>query len=181
MTIAIPNTAHSVGNVDAVPVKKDGTWYQYELVCHGGQTRAYADSPRDLIPHLIDGYANLTDAKKRGAARTRYAVDAQVRLQARINATVPEFTASPEEAAILLGGRAQQPAIATWSASVPLVLIDTFYAPHTDQLAPVSEIADVAAPPNLWWLTPAAGEFPFLESLHDLGIVDLNIAKDMAP
>jgi len=181
MVVATPNTITDTGDLGAVPVKPDGNWYRYELICHAGQTRCYADSPHELLTYLIDGYGDLTSAHEQGAARTRYAVDVQVRLQARVNATAPNVTTSSEEEAILFGGRADQPTVTTWATSVPLVLVDTFYVPHTDQPAPVSEIADVAAPPNVWWLTPAAGEFPFLESLHNLGVVTLNTAKDVTP
>jgi hypothetical protein len=164
-----------------VPAKSDGTWYRYEMVCYTERTRVYADTPHELIAYLIPGYDTLTGSHDQGVARTRYAVDVQVHTQANINATVAQFAASAAERDILFGGRAQQPTIETWASTVPLVLIDTFYQPHTDQPAPVSDIADVADPENIWWLTPAAGEFAFLESLAHTGFIGFHVAKDVTP
>ena len=160
-----------------IPTRPDGTYYRYEMICDSGWTRMYDDSVVSLLTHLIPGYTKLDDMG-RLAARIRHAVDSQVTLQAQLNVF---FAATPRddvEQQVLLSPRHQPPAPGEWNCEIPLVLVDAFYSPYSDLVRPVSGIADVAMPPNLWWLRPAAGELEYLKSLHEASIIDMHIAKN---
>lgn len=178
MAILVRNVsqAEKVGALK-IPTRPDGSFYRYELICDGGWSRVYDDTTQGLLGHLIPGYLGLNDEQKI-TARIRHAVDSQVRLQAQLNAF---FAAAPRTAAeddILNGPRSVQPDVAQWDCTVPLVVIDAFYDPYTDRPRPVSGLADVAMPPNIWWLRPADSESEYLASLHETSLVDLHVSKD---
>ena len=170
------SAAEDVDNIE-IPTRPDGSFYRYEMVCDGGWSRLYDDSVVSLLTHLIPGYTRLDDSE-RLTARIRHAVDAQVNLQTRLNTF---FAASPrtdEEQRVLYGPRHTPPAVAEWGCEVPLILVDAFYAPYSDLPRTYSTIADVAIPPNIWWLHPAEGEFEYLRSLHETSFLDLHIARN---
>jgi len=160
-----------------VPTRPDGTYYRFELICDGGWSRVYDDTTSGLLGHMIPGYLALTHEQQL-AARIQHAVDNQVRLQAQLNSFFNNTPRTTVEDDILNGCRDAQPLVAQWDCAVPLVAIDTFYAPYTDNQIPVSGIADVAMPPNLWWLKPGHGELEYLRSLHEASLVDLHISKE---
>lgn len=162
-----------------IPTRPDGSYYRYEMVCEGGRTRLYDDSIVGLLTHLIPGYTALND-QQRLTARTRHAVDLQVRIQAQLNTFFAAYPRTDAENAILFAPRHQPPQTDLWSCAVPLVLVDTFYAPYADLPTPTSELADTDDAPNVWWLRPAAGDMEYLRSLHLASVIDLNITKDEA-
>jgi len=160
-----------------VPTRPDGSFYRYEMICDGGWTRVYDDSAVNLLTHLIPGYTRYND-EQRLAARIRHAVDCQVRLQARLNVFFAASPRDPMEQHVLYGHRNTPPEVREWKSPIPLVLVDAFYAPYTEMPTPYSAIADVAMPPNLWWLRAAESELEYLRSLHETSVIDLHIARD---
>lgn len=160
-----------------VPTRTDGAYYRFEMIFDNGGYRAYDDRPAGLLQYLIPAY-NKLNRKQRLQARIKHAVNAQVRLQAKLNNFFEDSPRTPSEEKILNDTRVYQPRLSQWDCPVPLVLVDSFYQPYGDYQPPVSGIADVAIPPNLWWLRPAKSEFEYLRSLHETSIIDLHMAKD---
>jgi len=147
------------------PVRSDGQAYRYELIYDGGRWRAYADDFPLLVAELIDGYAELTDEAERAAARTDYAVRVQVISQAQLIVDRSLDECAPEDEAVLMGTRDTPPVVETWRAPVPLVLVTSFYAPHTDTPQPTAE-----PPGEILWIDPS-DDRSLLLSLHRIGII----------
>jgi hypothetical protein len=154
------------GRVTA-PIHTDGTPYRYEMVHGAGTRRTYADDPVDLVAALIPGYAGSRDPVEAARARIVHAAQLQVTVQAAVNVELGTADCSPEEREILSADRAVPPAVAQWSAPVPLVLVDCFYAPVTDLPRPVP-----LAPGEIRWLRPAT-DWDHLRSLAELGVIVL--------
>lgn len=178
------------GEAPTSPVHEDGTRYPYAMHFDGGKYIGYADSPAELLGLLINGYADL-DPQGQQEARIRLAIGVQTVVQAAINAEAMSSDAweelSDEERAILNGPRYEQPhgwgdpegMGDVWeSEDVPLVLVETGYAPYSDIDKPISGIADVLNPPNIYWLRPV-DEFEFLTSIANTGHIDLYEATDI--
>lgn len=145
--------------------------YRFEMLTPGGTTRVYADTHTQLLAALVGEYPESGTLDAQLTARIRHAVSAQVHLQAALNAEYPRFAAlTPEEVRIATSDRNTPPTLDEWSADLPLVLVDTYYAPHGLLPRPVSAIADVSNPENLWWLRPET-EWGYLESLHQCGYI----------
>lgn len=172
MAIVIPNTTTADGDVPAIPLRPEGTPYRFEMGFDAFRSRAYADDTSDLLGCLIPGYAELND-DQRLHARLDHAVRTQVTFQAVINHAHSSTAATPEEWAVLEATRAVPPAITEWGCEIPLVVVDLFYEPFTETPAPVSTIADVDEPPNLYWLKPS-DEVAYLVSLAAAGFISLN-------
>lgn len=149
------------------PVREDGTSYRYEMVHSGGARRTYADDPGELVSALIPGYAEIGDPVERTKARIVHAVHVQVTTQAAINVEVGTLECTPAEREILSADRATPPVLAEWSAAVPLVLVDCFYAPVTQTPRPAA-----VAPGEILWLRPAT-EWDHLRSLASIGAIML--------
>lgn len=146
------------------PVRPDGQHYRYELIYDGGRWRAYADDFTSLVGELIDGYADRTD-EERARARTELAVRMQVISQAQLNVEMPLDACTPEQESVLMGTRDTPPVVESWAAPVPLVLVTTFYVPHTDTPQPVQE-----PPGQILWIDPT-DDRSLLVSLHRLGAI----------
>lgn len=152
------------GRTPPSPVRADGTAYRYTMA-HGSGLRTYADTPSDLVAALIDGYDGMGDAVEAARARIRYAVRAQIVAQDALNGGPSDQGCTPEQLGVLYGNRAVQPAIREWSAPVPLILIDCFYAPITDLPVPT------ALPPGqILWLRPRT-DADLLRSLAGIGVI----------
>lgn len=171
------------------PVHSDGTRYPYAMHFDGRKYIGYADTPADLLGLLIEGYKDL-DSQAAQVARIRLAITAQVAVQAQINAEAMSTGSwerlSDTEQSILNGPRFEQPhgwgdpedMGDVWDADVPLVLVETGYAPYGEADKPISGIADVLDPPNIYWLRPVY-EWEFLESLVRTGFIALAEASDI--
>jgi hypothetical protein len=83
-----------------------------------------------------------------------------VPLQAEAAAEGEVGGCTEEQRAVLLGARDVQPAVAEWSAPVPLVLVTSYYAPDGPQPRPVEAGGDIT------WLDPQTDE-SLLLSLHN--------------
>lgn len=173
MTVRIRNTRGD--NVPQPPTHPNGRPYRFEMIAEGETVRVYADEPADLIAELVDGYARLLSPVDKDAARIRYAVGAQVAVQAAlINERGLEGCTDDEKAA-LLGSREQQPAIDAWQAPVPLVLVASFYQPVRPVPRPRAQ-----EPAEIWWIDPR-DEVGLLHDLHRLGLITLNVATATGP
>jgi hypothetical protein len=178
MSVVIPNTEDEKLDF-VVPTRADGTFYRYEMICDNGWSRVYSDTLTDLLERLIPAYGQK-DAQQRLTARIQHATDLQVGLQAQVNLSYDDSALTAEERELVSGPRHLQPQIESWDADFPLILVDAFYAPYSPLVVPVSGLSNVQNAPNLWWLKPAAGEFEYLQSLHDLAVVELHMLKDEA-
>lgn len=159
------------------PRRDDQRPYRYAMFYDGWKLIAYADTAVGLLDALVPGYANR-DEQGRLEARVRLAIAARVLVQAMINlgtdpAVMDALTA--EERAALMNPGFAQPRVDFWDPAVPLVLVESGYAPYTDIERPISGIADVQNPPNIIWLRPV-DEWEFLESLAIAGFVGLTEA-----
>lgn len=181
MTAVIDRNTREGAEPADPPRHDDGTLYPYAMFFDGNKYVAYADELADLLDALKPGYAAMADEKAQLEARIRLALDAQVKIQAVINAEVaPEAWAAltDEQRAVLSGPRFEQPRVDFWDPEVPLVLVDSGYAPYTTLDRPISGIADVENPPNMIWLKPI-DEWEFLQSLSDAGYIVLHQATDL--
>ncbi len=165
------------GQAPEPPHRADGERFLYAMFFDGNERIAYADALADLLDVLIHGYADM-DEQERLVARIRLAIRAQITTQAYINGDVEpeEWNAlTDEQRSVLTGPRDTQPAVDFWDPEIPLVLVETGYAPYTDIDQPISGIADVQNPPNMIWLRPI-DEWDFLESLDSTGFIRLHEA-----
>jgi hypothetical protein len=160
-----------------VPLRADGSYFRFELIHDAGKYRTYADDAGELCAALIVDYP-VGDAIEAAAARIRYAVTAQVRLQAAIDAEEDLSTrCTPSERELLLGSRHVPPELEVWEADIPLVLVDTYYRPLGELARPVGRPRGGGEPDsNLIWLSPATEE-SLVRSLAEAGVVVLSEAR----
>jgi len=153
----------------AAPQRDTGIGYTYELIA--GDRRVYADTPAELLDFLILGYAQMESELDKLTARIRHALGTVVRVQAVLNDMYSEAAVTPQEfEALRSGGGAQ---VDTWDCPVPLVLVESLYAPVTDVARPLPGAGSIL------WLQPEE-EFEYLVTLHALGVVVLNMSTDKA-
>jgi hypothetical protein len=159
----------------AAPMRPDGQPYRFEMIHDGGRRRTYADDFTELAAALIPGYAGLDGELAQAKARIRHAVSVQVATQAAINVKMGTASCTPEEGAVLTADRAVPPAVAQWAAPVPLVLVDSFYAPFTAMSRPVAQ-----TPGRIFWLSPGT-ESDHLRALAALGVITLSEHRPADP
>jgi hypothetical protein len=176
--VIVRNSRHSQAPPPP-PRRDDQMLYAYAMFYDGWKYIAYADSAVGLLDALLPGYA-YQDEQWRLEARIRLAIAARVLTQAMINAgTDPAVmnTLTAEERSVLTDRGFAQPQVDVWQPAVPLVLVESGYAPYTDIERPISGIADVRNPPNIIWLRPA-DDWEFLESLATAGFIGLTEATE---
>ncbi|MEV6536783.1 hypothetical protein AB0M86_45755 [Streptomyces sp. NPDC051639] len=154
------------------PLRQDGTFYRFEMVHDGGNRRTFGDQPADLLAALVPGYLGLADPVAAARARIQHAVRTQVLVQAAINVEAGEAGCTREQLEVLGGDRTRQPEVTEWSAPVPLVLIDCFYAGITETPVP-----EPISPAEIWWLRTRT-EWDYLRSLARLGVIVLAERSD---
>lgn len=164
MSARIPNSTRGDAPPEP-PVRPDGQPYLYELVTD--RWRGYADTFSDLAGLLIDGYGDLA-AEDRPAARLRYAADAQAPLQAVVTTAGDLAACSEADREVLLGPRDKPPAVQSWQAPVPLVLVSAFYEPDGTLPRPLASGAG-----QILWVDPATDQ-TLLVSLHEAGWITVN-------
>lgn len=177
MGVMVRNSSEAEEKELHIPTRQDGTFYRFEMIADGGWSRYYDDTPDGLLEFLIPGYQGLNEQEKI-VARIRHAVDLQVRLQARLNSFYDSTRRTVEEQAILTGPRHITPEVEEWACPVPLVLVDAFYSPYSEIPRPISAMGDAIITPNIWWLRPAESPMGYLESLHEVGLIDLHTSVD---
>ncbi|MEV6029097.1 hypothetical protein [Streptomyces sp. NPDC052036] len=137
------------------------------MVHDGGNRRTFADRPAELLAALIPGYACPADPVAAARDWIRHAVRTQVAVQAAINVEAGEAGCTPQRLEVLGGDRTRQPELTEWSAPVPLVLVDCFYAPVTGTPVP-----EPVPPAEIRWLRTRS-EWEYLRSLAGLGVIVL--------
>ena len=175
--VVVRNTRSDTGHdLLDVPLRGGDEPYRFEMIYDAGAVRAYADTAAPLLECLIPQYQAMSPAH-RLHARISHATRTQVTTQAAINHTFGLDQVTPHEYVVLTRTRSTPPDESRWASRVPLVLVDAYYAPLTELVAPVGS-EDVNEPSNLIWLRPAAGEFEYLESLHVSGHLSLHAHAD---
>lgn len=189
MTSVVIRNSREGEEAPVPPVHDDGTRYPYAMHFDGRKFIGFADTPADMLALLIEGYEDL-EPQQAVEARIRLAVVAQVAVQAQINADAMSGGSwealSQTEKDILTSPRFEQPhgwgdpeeMGDVWDADVPLVLVETGYAPYGEVDKPISGIADVQNPDNMYWLRPVY-EWEFLESLARTGFISIAEASDI--
>jgi hypothetical protein len=165
MSVRIPNSTRA-DSPPAPPAREDGQPYQYEMIY--GSWRGYGDTLEELAGLLITGYDELGTEDQRLRARLRYAADVQVPLQADIAASGNLAACSDAERTALLGARDKPPAVTSWQAPVPLVLVSAFYAPAGTLPRP-----EAAKGSEIIWIDPQTAE-SLLTSLTAAGWITVS-------
>ncbi|MEU5421444.1 hypothetical protein [Streptomyces sp. NPDC020667] len=174
MTVIRARNASAAAEPPAAPKKDDESLYRFEMLYEGATWRAWADTPSELLEALIPEYPTLETPRDRAAARIRLALRLQVRMQASL-AMAPELEeCTAEQRAVLLGSRETPPTVRQWDAPVPLVLVSTFYRP--EGRLPRPEGPEGA----LVWIDPG-DDWSLLLSLHQAGVIQVNVRTDMTP
>jgi hypothetical protein len=155
------------------PLREDGRGYRYCMYFNSDAQAVFADSHEELLTVLIPGYPQL-DELDADVARIKLAQAVAAQIQAELLTTVDPSTVSEKEWAILNAPRSmKQPEAGWWTCEVPLVAVETAYAPYTDVPRPTSGLSDgIDDAPNLWWIRPTEDE-DFLFSLHEVGYIRL--------
>jgi hypothetical protein len=146
------------------------------LMAHGDQI-TWADTRSELVAVLIDGYDEIADTPdgvtEATWARYRQAVAVAADVQASILADAtdkgtfdPEMLAATPEGETILNALMVERTVpltevSEWTFEVPLVLVDTDYAPFTERARPDGRII---------WIDPS-DEARYLDSLERVGRV----------
>lgn len=152
-----------------VPTKPDFSYYKYELIDYISDARVYSDVLSEIVEYLAPGGSSDY------SILLKHAVDVQVAMQSQILNFYHDALVSEEEFTLLTGIRHEQPQISIWSCQVPLILIDSFYAPYTSIQLPYGQFIEPSD--NIIWLTPGKGAEEYLRSLDALGAVQFNVLK----
>lgn len=169
MTLVISRNMQEPGEQGFAPLHEDGTGYAYCLYFNDNSEIAFADTLTELVSALIPGYANLTETD-RDVERIRYAQTAAAEVQAEILLHIDESDVTPEQWAALTSPRfLPQPRADWWTTDVPLVVVETGYAPYTETPRPASALQDGIEEDNpIWFINPAEEE-TLLDTLHSVG------------
>lgn len=172
MAVTIMRNTASGDEPILAPKKEDGSGYRYCMYFNGDVDVAFADTLEEILDTLIPGYATLSE-EDQDVARIQYAQNAAATVQASILAELEEGDISPEEYAILSAPRQlPQPTVKFWESEVPLIIVDTSYAPFTDVPAPSSALGSTLEESNVWIISPMDSEV-FLMNLHEIGFLRL--------
>lgn len=164
------------------PVRPGGGDWTHVMVLHDGST-VYADSAAEVLEEMIPGY-ELLDEAARAEVRGRHARQVAAWVQrlhlekagldlADANqAALADIMNADKAAALQLELPGAPGQAADWLPEVPLVLVSTSYAPHTEY------------PPlggNVVWIDPAS-EDGYLASLQGTGVFSYWVAAtSLAP
>lgn len=165
------------------PHRPDGTDWAHVMVLHDTST-VRADTAREVVEELIDGYAALPDEAARLEARIRHAEQTAAKAQdvaidkARSagrfdpgdpdDASILPILQAPKDTALVLELEDAPGEQADWVAAVDLVLVTTSYAPHT-AVAPIGG--------RVTWLDPSE-DGAYLRSLHAARLYDYWTSED---
>lgn len=174
--LVLRNPTQPAGEALPPPLKDNGSAYRFEMVYDAGKWRAYADDADTLLAALIRHY-NPADATAALAHRIHHAVRTQTTMQAILTSAHDLNAVTADEYAVLMASRATAPDITRWDAPIPLILVDTFYAPHAAAPCPATE---PGSEDLLIWLRPT-DPLTYLLSLHDLGAIALHEHLDFRP
>lgn len=162
---------------DVLPVRDNGSPYPFALAY---ESRVIlSDTRTDLVASLIEGYADLphTEAGDEEALYMRYrsVTDVADQFQQIIAAQAVEegrfdyMLESEANLTALFTPRTKKISeFSPWNHPVPLILIATDYAPFRSEPLPEG---------NVKFLNPYT-ETTYLQSLSDLGVIELLINED---
>ncbi|MDO5699531.1 MAG: hypothetical protein Q4G51_16335 [Dermatophilus congolensis] len=173
-----------------VATRADGSEWPFMMTLHDGSTM-HGLTPGVLLAEMIAGYAEADESRRaelRAADALTHATRAQELEVERARHSGRIDPADPDDAAVLaiLGlpktealwlaitdehvsdTNGAEPEQAPWHGAVPLVLVATAYAPHSD----TPRIGG-----NVRWLDPS-DEVAYLRSLREVGLYDIWIDPD---
>lgn len=148
--------------------REDGSRWYAAMEREEG-TIVVADTLTDLVAQLIDDYpldggAEALDARVAFASRVAQSRQAALAFVATAESQFDPAVESEEALTALFADRELPVAdVEVWGHEVPLVLLNTSYAPYTDVAAPSG---------NVQWIDPS-DEGALLRSLVDLGDIRL--------
>lgn len=172
MAVTVMRNNASVDEPIVAPRKDDGAGYRYCMYFNGDVDVAFADTLEEILDTLIPGYSTLSE-EDQDVARIRYAQNAAATVQASILAELEEDDVTEEEYAILTAPRQlPQPTVKFWESQVPLVIVETSYAPFTEVSPPASALGSTIEDSNVWRISPMDSEV-FLMNLHEVGFIRL--------
>lgn len=185
--IITPNQVASRDNRAPAPATKpDGSGFQWRMFYQSNSMIADVDSTADALEVLSSGYASLSTEEKL-EDRIRLAQTVQINARSIIASRISQKTASELkdwEWDVLLYqgdpygwgngtgklGEQDDESLDIWSSDIPLVLVSTSYAPHTNIIKPISIEGDYKEVKNLIWLRPEH-ELEFLQTLSRIGYI----------
>lgn len=168
----------------------DGSNFEWRMFFDNGQRIVDADTLPELLDYLIDGYSFRSSEEQKAArldlARSVQAL-ARMTIVGNLTPEESEKLADWEWALLQYGegldtdpfgwgdgsgvvGTVDLDGVDYWESSVPLVLLETSYAPFTEITSPLSGEGDFEEVSNIIWLRPQ-DEFEFLRSLSRIGFI----------
>lgn len=188
-TILTPNVrATRDSHVPPPALRENGENYPWRMFFDGNRQIADSDNLSELLDLIIPTYGDLETEDQRYAARLELAKSVQLaaRTQVVLGLSQEEVDGLTDQEWQWLSwedfsdpsGLTEDGAPIVWKSKAPLVLIDTFYAPFSALLPPLSSHGDVSDAPNIVWLKPSS-EVEFLYSLHYIGY--LSFGEPAAP
>jgi hypothetical protein len=197
MTVVItPNQLAARDNRAPSPaVKMDGSQFEWRMFYDSNRLVADCETTEDALGVLITGYAALS-AEDKLQARINLAQTVQLKARTMIASRITPETAEKLkdwEWDVLtsagdsygwglgegtLGTIENDEVIDFWFSDLPLVLVTTSYAPHTEIPRPISKEGDYEEVKNLIWLRPEY-ELDFLRSLSRIGYIAFGTAQNV--
>lgn len=183
------NPAGRDNSAPAPKLKEDGSNYAWRMFFDENRQIADADTLAELIEVFIPNYTSK-DETSRLAARIIHARGIQMQLRSNILASLsPEDVEGlSEEEMNVLNFEGGDPSgwgkevafedgttghLDVWVSDIPLVLLDTNYAPFPGKPAlPLSSYGDNKFVPNLIVLRPSS-EMEYLQSLNLVGAISV--------
>ena len=150
-----------------MPVKSNGEYFRYELIDTNSWARVYSDDVIELIQYFIKDYNGEYEKL------LNHAILVQVKAQAQLLSYYLDVEVTNEQLEILTGPRHVQPNMQRWDSQVPLILIDSFYYPHSHLVSPIGNF--IEKDDNLLWIKTTEGMEEYLKSLDYLGLIKFNI------
>lgn len=193
-------------NVAPAPaLHPDGSNYEFRMFFEDGSRIADADTPAELINLLTPGYSNVTDNNLKAGLRLDLArsVQSLARAVTLGNLSDEDVEAMDEWEWEVLNfgnggvedssdpfgwgdgtgtlGELNLDVVDFWSSKVPLILMETSYAPFTEIPRPVSSLGDYYhSVSNMIWLRPQS-EISLLRSLSEIGFITFGNPSNHAP
>lgn len=182
--------------VPSPETKPDGSGYPWRMFYNGNQMIADMDTTGEALEVLIPGYIAGTD-EQRLSDRVQLAETVQTLAKATILADISaedDAKLAPWEKEVLffsgdpygwgsgenpVGSAQDDDNFDLWSQEIPLVLVNTSYAPFTEIIKPVSSEGDYEEVKNIIWLRPD-NELSFLNSLSRIGYITFGVPQHMS-
>ncbi|WP_326550861.1 hypothetical protein [Micromonospora sp. NBC_01813] len=150
-------------------VERDNWQRRYRMVYATGGRHVVADEPELLLDVLIDGYLELPEDLRQWS-RVAHAGQIRSRLQQRVLAAYGPSGLTPDEQRDFLDDPEPTQVPSSWSADVPLILVDAHFAdgPRPERAAG-----------RIVWLETTDDD-GYLRSLATAGEILLMIRQDEA-